>query len=90
MTGLLLSNNIILCEEWLASETDIEQGDPIGLALFALSVDEAARGDQSDFNVRYLADRRYPHRLPGEGSLRFSGITGEARSNWLGGQREQM
>ena len=31
-------------EEVFASETSIQQGDPIGPALFALSVDEAARG----------------------------------------------
>ena len=41
-------------EEGFASETGIQQGDPIGPALFALSVDEAARGVQSEFNVWYL------------------------------------
>ena len=34
--------------------------------------------------------RRYPRILPGEGLWRFSGIIGEAQSNWLGGQLEQM
>ena len=43
-------------EEGFASETGIQQGDPIGPALFALSVDEAARGVESEFNVRYLDD----------------------------------
>ena len=43
-------------EVGFASETGIQQGDPIGPALFALSVDEAARGVQSEFNVRYLDD----------------------------------
>ena len=43
-------------EEGFASETGIQQGDPIGLALFDLSVDEAARGVQSEFNVWYLDD----------------------------------
>ena len=43
-------------EEGLASETGIQQGDPIGPALFALSVDEGARGVQSEFNVWYLDD----------------------------------
>ena len=43
-------------EEGFASETGIQQGDPIGPALFALSVDEAARGVQSEFNVWYLDD----------------------------------
>ena len=43
-------------EEGFASETGIRQGDPIGPALFALSVDEAARGVQSEFNVWYLDD----------------------------------
>ena len=38
-------------EERFASETGIQQGDPIGPALFALSVDEAARGEQSEFSV---------------------------------------
>ena len=41
-------------EEGFASETGIQQGDPIGPALFALSVDEAARGVQSQYNVWYL------------------------------------
>ena len=39
-----------------ASETGIQQGDPIGPALFALLVDEAARAVQSEFNVCYLDD----------------------------------
>ena len=43
-------------EEGFASETGIQQGDPIGPELFALSVDEAARGVQSEFNVWYLDD----------------------------------
>ena len=43
-------------EEGFASETGIQQGDSIGPALFALSVDEAARGVQSEFNVWYLDD----------------------------------
>lgn len=43
-------------EERLASETGIQQGDPFGPALFALAVDEAARGVQSEFNVWYLDD----------------------------------
>ena len=36
-------------EEGFASETGIQQGDPIGPALFALSVDEATRDVQSEF-----------------------------------------
>ena len=43
-------------EEGFASETGIQQGDRIGPALFALSVNEAARGVQSEFNVWYLDD----------------------------------
>ena len=43
-------------EEGFASEIGIQQGDPIGPALFALSVDEAAQGVQSEFNVWYLDD----------------------------------
>ena len=46
----------IFGEEGFASETGIQQGDPIGPALFALSVDEAGRGVQSEFNVWYLDD----------------------------------
>ena len=30
-------------------------------------------------------ERHYPRRLPGEGSRRFSGITGKAQRNGLGG-----
>ena len=71
-------------EEEFASETGIQQG-----AFFALSVDEAARGVQSEFNVCYFDDAN-PRRVPGEGSRRFSGITQEDQSNCLGGQWEQM
>ena len=57
MAGLFLSNQIILWRGGeFASETGIQQGDPIGPALFALSVDEAARGVQCEFNVWYLDD----------------------------------
>lgn len=43
-------------EEGFSSETGIQQGDPMGPALFALTVDEIARGVQSEFNVWYLDD----------------------------------
>ena len=46
--------------------TGIQQGDPIGPALLALSVDEAARGVQCEFNVWYLEDATlgdYPDRV---------------------------
>ena len=49
-----------------ASETCIQKGDPIGPTLFALSVDEAARGVLSAFNVRYLNNATlgdYPERV---------------------------
>ena len=47
---------LVFGEQGFASETAIQQGDPIGPALFALSVDEAAQGFQSEFNVWYLDD----------------------------------
>ena len=56
MAGLLISNQIILWRGGDASETGIQQGDPIRPALFALLVNEAARGIQSEFNVWYLDD----------------------------------
>ena len=43
-------------EEGFASETGILQGDPFGPVLFALTIDEAVRGVQSEFNVWYLDD----------------------------------
>ena len=45
-----------LAKRGLPWRRGIQQGDPIGPALFALSVDEAARGVQSEFNVWYLDD----------------------------------
>ena len=42
---------LFFSEEGFASETGIRQGGTIGPALFALSVDEEARGVQSKFNV---------------------------------------
>ena len=45
---------LTFAEERFASKTGIQQGDPIGPALFALSFDEASRGVQSEFNVWYL------------------------------------
>ena len=43
-------------KDGFASETGIQQEDPIGPTLFALSVDEAARGVLSEFNIWYLDD----------------------------------
>ena len=79
-------------EEEFASETGIaSETAPIGPAFFALSVDEAARGVQSELNVWYWTIWRcYSRRLPGEGLRRFTVITGETRNTWLGGQWEQM
>ena len=54
-------------EEGFASETGIQQGAPIGPAFFALSVDEAARGVQTELNVRYFDDLTM---LPSENTWR--------------------
>ena len=43
-------------EEGFASETSIQQGDQIGPAFCALSVNEATRGVQPEPNVWYLGD----------------------------------
>ena len=48
-----------LVRRGFASETGIQQVDPIGPALFALSVDKSARGVQSEFNVWYLNDATF-------------------------------
>ena len=50
----LLQPDNLFGDEGFAAETDIQQGDPIGPALFALSVDKAALGVQSEFNAWYL------------------------------------
>ena len=42
-------------------------GDPIGRALFALSVDEAARGIQSEANVCIWTDATLPSETPRRG-----------------------
>ena len=52
----LLRPNYFFGEEGFASETSIQQGDPIGPVIFALLVDEAARGVHSEFKVWYLDD----------------------------------
>ena len=49
--------------EGFASETGIQQGDPIGATLFALSVDEAALGVQLEFNVWYFDDATFGNSL---------------------------
>ena len=51
-----LATRLFFGKEGFASETSIQQRDPIGPALFAVSIDEAARGVQSEFNVWYLDD----------------------------------
>ena len=59
-------NRLFFGEEGFASETGIQQGDPIEPALFSLSVDEAARGAQFEFNVWYLDDATlgdYPEKV---------------------------
>ena len=67
MAGLLIFNQIFLFgEKGFASETGIQQGNPIGPALFALLFDEAARGVQPELNVWYLDDATqgdYPERV---------------------------
>ena len=71
-------------------QSGILQGDPIGPTLFAPSVDEAARGVQSEFNACFLYDdtlRDSPERV--HDNL-VSGFTGEAQSNWIGGQWKPM
>ena len=75
-------------EGWFASETGIQQGDPIGPALFALSVDKAARGVQSEFNAWYLDNATLgdsPERVHDDLVVLLQRI-----SNWLGGQWKQM
>ena len=42
---------MFLGEEGFTSETGIQQGNSIGVVLFALTVDEAARGVHLEFNV---------------------------------------
>ena len=54
--GYSSPTRLFVGEERIALETGIQQGDPIGHALFVISVDEAARGVQSEFNVWYLDD----------------------------------
>ena len=55
MAVLLLSNQIILSSARRGlPQRPVPIGDPIGHALFPLSVDEAARSVQSEFNVWYL------------------------------------
>ena len=49
-------NRLFFGDDDFASETGTQQGEPIGPALFALSVDEASRGVQFEFNVFYLDD----------------------------------
>ena len=76
-------------EKGFASETGIQQGDPIGPGLFALSVDEAARGVQSEFNVWYLDDATLgdsPERVHDDLVV----LLKEARSIWPEGQWRQM
>ena len=50
------STTLFYGEETLVSATGIQQGDPFGPALFALGVDQIARGLCSEFNVWYLDD----------------------------------
>ena len=52
-------NRLFFDHEGFASETGIQQGDPIGATLFALSVDEAALGVQLEFNVWYFDDTTF-------------------------------
>ena len=71
-------------EDEFITETGLS---PIG-PQFALSVDETVRGVKSELNVWYSDDATlgdYPERV----QRRFTGITGEAQSNWLGGQWKQ-
>ena len=85
-----LQTDYSLTRKGLASETGIRQGDPIEPSLFALLVDEAARGVQSEFNVWYLDDSFLGDSPEKVHDDYFSGITGEAQSNWLRGEWKLM
>ena len=52
----LKSDNSLARRGLFALDTGIQQGEPIRLALFALSDDDAARGVPSEFNVWYSED----------------------------------
>ena len=49
-TMLLYGSEVII------SETGVQQGDPLGSAIFSLGVDEIARSIECEFNVWYIDD----------------------------------
>ena len=43
LTAYATSSHLLIGNETILSETDVQQGNPLGQVLFALAVDEAAR-----------------------------------------------
>ena len=48
--------NLLFGDDIIASSTGVQQGDPLGPLLFALAVDDIARGVVSPLNMWYLDD----------------------------------
>ena len=55
-TAHATSSHLVIGNETILSETGVQQGDPLGPVLFALAVDEIARGVRSPINIWYLDD----------------------------------
>ena len=45
-TAYATSSHLVIGNETILSETGVQQGDPLGPALFALAVDEIARSNR--------------------------------------------
>ena len=55
-TAYATSSHLVIDNETILSETGVQQGDPLGPAMFAYSVDEIARSVRSPINIWYLDD----------------------------------
>ena len=56
LTAYATSSHLVIGNETILSETGVQQGDPLGPALFAKAVDEVAYDVRSPINIWYLDD----------------------------------
>ena len=55
-TAYATSSHLVIGNETILSETGVQQGNQLGLVLFALAVDEIAKSVRSSINIWYLDD----------------------------------
>ena len=56
LTAYAMTSHLVIGNETILSETGVQDGDPLGLVMFALAVGEIANSVRSPINIWYLDD----------------------------------